>query len=1012
MGPYQASAWVEGADLTVVVQVTDRGVDALEAGCGSIARVGPWRGVDAGPDPDCWQVPLRSIGAERFEGAISGPPFAVGATVHWRIVASQGDGDTAFWPPDGPGTLRIEPAEAAPRILTIGPIRGPQSGGTRVAIRGEGFGPNLAVRFGEMDSPAVEVVSARFAIADTPPAAAPGVVDVEVLDHGRSDLRAEAFTFDAPPRVDRLAPDEGPTSDSTLVVIDGEGFLDGARVQFGDVAAETVEVLSARRLRAVAPPHPPATVDVIVTNPDEQSGTAVHAFTWWPPPRIDRIEPVEGPDLGGTLVRLEGGDMRAPAAVWFGDRESPMVTVQLRGEVSVAEALSPLQREGLVEVRLYNPDGQFAVAPLPFLYRGPPFVDLAEPPVLSRCGGGETLLIGRNFDPDMQVLIDGVPAEVLSVSEDRTEARIRAPAGDPGPAFVEVINPDGRSYRADDLLEFGVQPVVRGADPVEVPVWGGTLVVIQGSDFERGAAVQFDGIDAEEARVVQPGCEGLIEAIVPPNEAGPADVRVINPNGIDGTRQGAVTYVEPTLDPPGGLTPGYTNIVLRGVDLRAGLVLQFGDRAPRRLTQISEQEWRVVTPAGERGAVEVSVRNADGRGAVLSERFTFRAFDDVTPGNLSAIGDCNDVSVADMDGDRDLDLVTANGAIGGIGQLNQPTGVHLNDGRGSFEVRRLQPDGNGMNARLGDADGDGDLDIIVANLSSARNFFFENLGGGRFENRPGNPARGPSYDADFIDADGDGDLDLLTLQTGEPNNNFVDGPDRLYLNDGAGNFVESPDAVAFNPRDVHDHDVGIGDLNGDGLPDLVIVVDNISDQFAGASNRLLINRGGRFAVAPAPFNDYPGDWLHAELADLDADGDLDVLLPQDYIEGISRPGTPPIAVFLNDGNANFVEANDRINGMPPLPAFESVVADVDGDGDVDILVAVFGLLFGDGDIEPFRSVLLLNDGEAEFFDGTGAFSTALDLPTADFGIADLDGDGLVDLFECAARGESRLWRQR
>ena len=366
----------------------------------------------------------------------------------------------------------------------------------------------------------------------------------------------------------------------------------------------------------------------------------------------------------------------------------------------------------------------------------------------------------------------------------------------------------------------------------------------------------------------------------------------------------------------------------------------------------------------------------------------------------------------DVDADGDLDLVTANGAVGGLGRVDQPAGVHLNDGSGRFEARRLSPEGNGMNARLGDADGDGDPDLIVSNLSSPRNFFFENRGDGRFVHVAGHPARGPSYDADFLDADGDGDLDLLTLQTGNPDSNFVDGPDLLYRNDGAGNFVEVPDAVSFNPRDVHDHDVGVGDLDGDGLPDLVIVVDNISDQFAGARNRLLINNGERFVQRASPFDDFPGDWLHAELADLDGDGDLDVLLPQDYIEGISRPGTPAIAVFINDGAANFEVENRRIHGMPPLPAFEAVVADVDGDGDVDIVVAVFGLLFADGDIEPFRSVLLLNDGEAEFFEASDAFSVGLDIPTADFGVADLDGDGVTDLFECTSRGESRLWIQR
>lgn len=1009
-GPYAVSVWAGGRGLSARIRVTDQDAALLEGACGGPARVGPWRGVDAGVESDCWQIELQAQGGGHFTGAIAGPPFAIGATVRWRIQVEDDSGRVARWPVDGAGALTITPAADAPTVLTLGPDRGPQDGGTQVGLRGEGFGPDLRVRFGAQDGLAVEVVSEHFALVTTPRAPAAGRVDVTVIDHGRAARLVDAFDFQAPPRVDRLAPAEGPTVASTLVVIDGAHFLEGATVVFGDVESSETRVLSSTRLTAVAPPHDPETVDVLITNPDLQSGTAPGAFTWWPPPQIESLEPVDGPDLGGTRFRLIGRDFRAPAAVWFGGREAAQVAVEADGTIAVGA--TPLSPEGLAEVRLYNPDGQFAIAPVMFEFRGPPFVDEAEPPVLSRCGGGETTLIGRNFDPQMQVLIDGVPAEVLEVSDDGTRARVRAGSGAPGPVLISITNPDGRTYRADDLLVYGVQPVVRGADPVEVPVWGGTVVRITGSDFDRDATVQFDAIDAEQVRVVQAGCDALIEAIVPPNDPGPADVVVTNPDGINGVRREAVTYIEPALDPPTGLTPGYANIRLTGVDLRAGLTVQFGQRAPRRLTQEDSTAWRIVTPAGERGPIDVTIRNADGRGVTLPAAFRYRAFDDETAGRFSAIGDCNDVSVIDVDADGDLDLVTANGTVGGIGRANQPDGVHINDGAGRFEARALSPEGNGMNARLGDADGDGDPDLIVANLSSARNFFFENRGDGRFVHVPGHPARGPSYDADFIDADGDGDLDLITLQTGNPDSNFVDGPDLLYLNDGAGNYSEERDAITFNPRDVHDHDVGIGDLNGDGLDDLVIVVDNISDQFAGAQNRMLINTGGRFVQRASPFDEFPGDWLHAELADIDADGDIDVLLPQDYIEGISRPGTPPIAVFINDGDANFEIENRRIHGMPPLPAFESVVADVDGDGDVDIVVAVFGLLFADGDIEPFRSVLLLNDGEAEFFEASDAFSEAFDLPTADFGVGDLDGDGVTDLFECTSQGESRLWIQR
>jgi len=260
--------------------------------------------------------------------------------------------------------------------------------------------------------------------------------------------------------------------------------------------------------------------------------------------------------------------------------------------------------------------------------------------------------------------------------------------------------------------------------------------------------------------------------------------------------------------------------------------------------------------------------------------------------------------------------------------------------------------------------------------------------------------------------DADGDLDVFLLQTGSPENNAVDGPEQLYVNQGGGRFVEDSAGVYFALSDVHDHDMAFGDLDGNGLPDVVVVVDSLSDTFRGTQNRVLLNRDGRrFEFVPAPFNDVPGDWLHAELADLDGDGDLDVVLPQDFVEGVSRLGTPAIGVYLNDGAARFEPAHERIHGFPRLPVFEAVAYDVDQDGDLDLLVAVYGLLFADGEIDSAASTVLLNDGTANFHESASAFAQNPRIATADFGPADFDGDGDVDLVECAARGESRLWIQ-
>ncbi len=1015
-GPFQVAAIVRGGDgpLTVRLWLAPGDAAALEGECAGRPPHGAWRGVDAGPAGEpaaCHTVELESEGSDRFTGTFVAPPFALGTVLHHVLIARDADGDGARWPAEGAASIVVGPSGRAPVVMALAPDRGPAAGGNEVALRGEGFAPEMTVRFGAEPATRLVVVSAHLALAIAPPGA-PGTVALTAERSGRTSVLGGAYAYVAPPGIARVSPAEGPTAGGTLVVVEGEGFQRGATLRFGAGAATDVVFLDATSIAGVTPPGPAGALDVSVVNPDGQTAIVPGGWRYWPPPLLDSLAPDRGSDLGGTRVRVAGADLRAPAAVYLDGR--PATEVEVTADGRAATFVAPPHREGEVDVVLFNPDGQSATLEAAFRYVGPPVLEAAAPPVAGRCGGSLVTLSGRNFEPGVRVFFGEREAEVVSVSDDGRSAVVRTPPGEPGPTRVRVENPDGRSARADDLVVYGVVPVVDRVEPFRVPVWGGVAVRVVGRDFEPGLAVSFDGIAAESVNLVEAGCEAQLEAVVPANEAGPADVRVRNADGADGLLRAGVEYVAPGLEPREGLVPGFTNVRLTGLDLRPGLTVQVGGRRPRALVRVSDEEWRLVTPEGNYGPAGVEVRNADGRGVVLESGFLYRWFVDRTRGRLEPDRDCNDVTVVDVDGDGMLDLATANGALNGFGQVDQPVGVHVNDGSGRFGRRALRPEGNGMNVKAGDIDEDGDPDLLVANLSNVRDELFINDGEGRFRADPAFPAAGGSYDADFIDVDADGDLDVFLLQTGSPEAGNATGPERLFLNEGDGRLVEQSEGVYFGRGDVHDHDLDHADLDGDGFPDMVIAVDNLSGSFESATNRLLLNTLGSegrvgFRFAPAPMNRLRGDWLHVELVDVDGDGDHDVLMPHDYVEGLSDPSMPALALFLNDGAAGFEPAHERIVGLSPVPAFETVTADLDDDGDVDILLAVFGLLFQDGTIDASPSVALLNDGEARWHLAPGAFAESLAIPTSDFGVADFDGDGDLDVFECAAEGESRLW---
>lgn len=419
----------------------------------------------------------------------------------------------------------------------------------------------------------------------------------------------------------------------------------------------------------------------------------------------------------------------------------------------------------------------------------------------------------------------------------------------------------------------------------------------------------------------------------------------------------------------------------------------------------------ILTPSLDLGPIEVEIRNIDGRGINSRDLYSTRQFTDQGIESLNALGECNHIAQGDVNQDGFNDIILAMGSSSPLGQTSQRDLIYFGSETGLGSRNLLPQSGNGMNAYLGDLDQDSDLDLLMVNLFSERNFVYLNDGNGNFSEDQSFPATqlGSSYDGGIFDADGDGDLDLFFMQTGDTLDNQSAGPERLYLKEN-GQWLDRSNQIDFNLDDVHDHDMIHGDLNEDGLDDVVIVVDNLPQSFPGNSNRILLNRGnGRFERISSPINNYPGDWLDVALADINQDGHLDILMPQDYIEGISVVGTPSIAIFAGDGQGGFVDESYRTAQFPPAPAFGISPYDFDQDGDLDLLVAVYGVTFGDGTIDPSQSVLLLNNGEGLFFGGNLSFNEVPFIPTAHFEIIDLDQDGRVDIVECAAESQSRVW---
>jgi len=265
------------------------------------------------------------------------------------------------------------------------------------------------------------------------------------------------------------------------------------------------------------------------------------------------------------------------------------------------------------------------------------------------------------------------------------------------------------------------------------------------------------------------------------------------------------------------------------------------------------------------------------------------------------------VTLGDLDGDNDLDVIVPN-----FGTQDE---VWLNDGAANFTLQQTLfasgSDQRSFKGSVGDVDGDGDLDIYMAMWTQPNRVWLNN-GSATFTDSGQLLGNGGSYDSELVDLDGDGDLDAFVGSN---------GPNKVWLNDGLGTFSDS----GQNLGTVNSQNVALGDIDGDG--DFDVVTPTRSP--APFANEVWFNDGSAGFTAGATFGSIES--IRLALGDVDGDGDLDVV-------DAARLTGDPHKVWLNDGSGTFTDSGNDflITGVAGL-----ALGDVDSDGDPDAFFSRF-----------------------------------------------------------------------
>jgi VCBS repeat-containing protein len=168
----------------------------------------------------------------------------------------------------------------------------------------------------------------------------------------------------------------------------------------------------------------------------------------------------------------------------------------------------------------------------------------------------------------------------------------------------------------------------------------------------------------------------------------------------------------------------------------------------------------------------------------------------------------NGVALGDLNNDDHIDIFIANTGT------NE---VWLNDGVGNFQSFWTSPNSKtSYGLALGDLNGDGFQDALVANGNAANEVWF-NTGTGSFTDS-GQALGGNAWTTSIAlrDLDDDGDLDAFFT------NGVIAGPDKVFINDGTGNFTDSGQVFPNN----NSNSVALGDLNNDCSLDAVVTGAN------------------------------------------------------------------------------------------------------------------------------------------------------------------------------------------
>ena len=447
------------------------------------------------------------------------------------------------------------------------------------------------------------------------------------------------------PTVTSISPNSGPTAGGTSVTISGSGFLSGATVSLGGTLATSVTVANSNTVTATTGPRTAGVVDVVVTNPDTQTGTLVQGFSYANAqpsvPAFDRvfIVALENQSFanatGGMPFVNKLASRYGLAANYFANTHPSignyfwMTTGQnitndsnFTGTVSADNIVRQLNLAGKTW-RSYAEDipstGYTGGDQYPYVKRHNPFAYLSD--VLNNPAQANNIVPFSQFAIDLAN--NQFPNYSFIIPNQYNNSH------DCPPSIPSCTNAD-KLTTADQWLQENIDPLIASAAFRQ----NGLLVIT------------FDeSVDADIAN----GGGHVITVVISPNAKQGFQsnslyqhqnlLRTVGEALGTGTHPGAAATAAnmsefftttpntapliSSISPNSGPTAGGTTVTISGTGFAAGATVKFGNTAATNVNVLGSTTITAVTPARTSGSVNVVVTNPGGQSATSTSGYTY-----------------------------------------------------------------------------------------------------------------------------------------------------------------------------------------------------------------------------------------------------------------------------------------------------------------------------------------------------------------------------------------------------